>query len=173
MSNAVLTNIFRFILLWLMQVFVFKQVTLEHEYLRVFLVFIYPLFILLLPFRTPRYWVIVLGFVMGLAVDIFYDSPGIHASALTFMAFLRDWVFRWLEPKGGYNMNFSPTKERMGLSWFFQYSSILLAVHLFFYFSVEAFTFVYIVDIVQKTIGSFIVSLAIIMIIQFIFNPLD
>ena len=173
MSNAILTNVFRFLLLLILQVFVFKQVTLGHEYLRIFQVLAYPLFILLLPFRTPRYLVILLGFVMGLSVDIFYDSPGIHASALVFMAFLRDWVLRWMEPKGGYNINFSPTKERMGLSWFFQYASILLGFHLFFYFSVEAFTFVYIIDIIQKTIGSFIVSLAIIMIIQFIFNPLD
>ncbi len=173
MSSAILTNVFRFILLLLLQVFVFKQMTLGHEYLRVFQVLVYPLFILLLPFRTPRYLVILLGFVMGLAVDIFYDSPGVHASALVFMAFVRDWVLSWMEPKGGYNLNFSPTKERMGLGWFFQYTSILLACHLFFYFSVEAFTFVYIIDIIQKTVASFVVSLAVIMIMQFIFNPLD
>jgi hypothetical protein len=134
---------------------------------------IYPIFILLLPLRTPRPLVIFLGFLIGLSVDIFYDSPGVHASASVFTAFLRPLILSIIEPRGGYNTNYSPTKKRMGFTWFLQYSSMLMFVHLFYYFSVEAFTLVYIVSILGNTFISFFLSMIFVLMYQFIFNPED
>ncbi|NJK82907.1 MAG: hypothetical protein HC912_02935 [Saprospiraceae bacterium] len=82
----------------------------------------------------------MLGFVLGIIVDYTYMSLGVHASATVFTAFVRQPVLRALEPKGGYNLNFSPTKARMGWAWFIRYVSIMMLVHLLFYFSMEIFT---------------------------------
>ena len=173
MSNVVFSNILRFIGLVLVQVFIFKKIVIGGSSFNYVSLIIYPLFLMLLPLRTPHSLLVLLGFVIGIIVDAFYDSYGVHASASVFIGFIRPYVLRILEPKGGYTQNTSPTKRRLGTSWFFIYAAIILFLHLFFYFSMEAFTFYYIVDIILKTVSSFIISIVIIMLYQFIFDPLE
>lgn len=173
MSNLVLNNIFRFLGLVALQVLILKRIGLGWDNAQYLHVLLYPLFILLLPLRTPKPAVMLLAFLLGITIDIFYDSPGIHASASVFIGFARSFVLKQLEPRGGYNVNFSPTRQRMGIEWFLRYASIMMAAHLFFYFSVEAFTFYYIVDILLKTLVSFVASMVFIIIYMFLFNPLD
>ena len=173
MNSNIFNQIRRFILLFLLQILVFKSISLNvigYEYLHILF---YPLFILLLPLNTPRPVVVALGFLMGICVDFFYDSIGMHAAALTFTAFVRPQVLFFLEPRGGYNVNYSPTIRRMGSGWFFQYATAVTILHLFFYFSVEAFTFVYIIDIILKTVLSYIASIVCILAYMFLLNPED
>lgn len=170
MNNVLYTNGLRFLGLLFLQVLVLRGLSLSFTYGHVLL---YPVFILLLPLRTPRALVIFLGFLIGLSVDIFYDSPGVHASASVFTAFIRPLALSIIEPRGGYNTNYSPTKKRMGIAWFLQYSSMLMFFHLFYYFSVEAFTLVYIVSILVNTFISFFLSMIFVLMYQFIFNPED
>jgi hypothetical protein len=108
-----------------------------------------------------------------LSVDLFYQSLGVHAAATVFLAYVRPFVLRLIEPRGKYNINYSPTRMRMGMGWFSRYVAIMLAIHLFFYFSVEAFTFVYIVDILLNTVVSFVLSYGMIMMIQLLFDPVE
>lgn len=173
MNSVIVINALRFIGLVVLQGLVFQNVGAGWENFPYLNIILFPLFILLLPMRTPKASVILLGFLIGIFVDIFYNSMGLHASAAVFTAFARPYVLNILEPRGGYNVNYSPTAYRMGLGWFLRYASILMFSHLFFYFSVEAFTFVYFVDILIKTIVSFIVSMIFILIYQLILNPVD
>lgn len=173
MSNAVLTNLIRFIGLLLLQGLILKRIELGGFLGSHLHVFLYPLFIIILPLRTQRTLVILLGFILGLCIDVFYNSLGVHASALVFTAFMRAIVLWMVQPRGGYNVNFSPTRRRMGMNWFLRYSAIMMALHLFFYFSVEAFTFVYIVDILLSTLVSFVVSMIAVFVFQTLFDPLD
>lgn len=173
MNNVVLANIFRFLGLILLQGLVLKNVGEGWEEFPYLFVIVYPLAIMLLPLRTPRVLTMLLGFIAGLIMDGFYSSPGIHTSAAVFMAFCRPFVLKSLEPRNGYNVNYSPTAARWGFGWFLRYTSIMLALYLFFYFSVEAFTFVYFGSILLKTIVSLITSMIFILIYQVIFNPVD
>ncbi len=171
MNSIYFKNIFRFILLVLIQVFLLKQIYLGEGFLRSFYFIVYPLFILLLPFNIPRPALLLLSFLIGIIVDYNYMSLGVHASASVFTAFFRQPTLRLLEPKGGYNLNFSPTKARMGWAWFTRYVSIMMLIHLLFYFSMEIFTPYYIGQVLQRTMASFIVSVGLIFILQAIFNP--
>lgn len=173
MSSIYFKNIFRFLLLVFTQILILRQINLGQGFLSDFYFIIYPLFILLLPFRTPRWAVLLIGFFLGLFIDFGYNSLGVHASASVFTAFMRSPVIGVLEPRGGYNLTFSPTKARMGWGWFIRYASILLALHLLVYFSVEAFTFFYIGKILREAVASFLVSISIILIYQVILNPID
>lgn len=171
MNNPILQTAWRFIFLVLLQVLIFKRLSFGWEGFNYIHVFIYPIFILLLPFRTPRFLVVFLGFLIGITVDLFYDSPGVHASAMVFMAWIRPAILSMVEPRGGYDKNQSPAKKYQGINWFFSYSSAMIFGFLFWYFSVEAFTFVYIIDIFLRTVFSFFVSMVFILIYQFIFDP--
>jgi hypothetical protein len=169
-SNVVSINAFRFILLLLLQGLILKRMTFEVGGLGYVHILIYPLFILLLPIKTPKALVVALGFIMGIGVDIFYNSPGIHASALIFTAYIRGLILRLLTPYEGYNVEDSPTLVTMGFSWYVSYIATTFIVHIFFYFSVEAFSFVYISEIMLNTLFSFISSFLIVLIIDFIFR---
>lgn len=114
---------------------------------------------------------ILLAFVLGIGVDIFYDSPGVHASASVFIAYLRPYVLRALAPVEGYkNLNESPSSHNLGFVWFATYASILLFLHLIFYFSVDAFSFVFFLEILLKTAVSFIFSIGLYLLHQVIFR---
>ena len=173
MSNIVFVNILRFLALYFLQVLILRPASIGWEGFFYVNVHIYPLFILLLPLRMSKPVIMILAFIMGLLIDMFYDSPGIHASALLFMAYARSYVLSYVEPREGYNVNYSPTKKRFGLNWFFQYASILIALQLFFYHSVEGFTFVYIIDILLKTFYSYLLTIIVIMMVMFLFNTTD
>lgn len=173
MNSIIVVNILRFVGLLLLQGLVFKNIGVGWESFPYLHIIVFPLFILLLPLRTPKTLVIFLAFVIGISIDFLYDTLGVHASAAVFTGYVRSLVLKMLEPRGAYNMSYSPTIARMGLGWFVQYASILMFAHIFFYYSVEAFTFVYILDILIKTFVSFFASMVFIMIFQLLLNPLD
>ena len=173
MNSLIVANSLRFIGLVLIQVLVFKNIDFGWENFNYVNIIVYPIFIMLLPIRIPHALVVLLGFLLGITIDIFYDSLGVHASATVFMAFIRPLIIKAMEPRGGYNINHSPTKYRFGISWFLLYASILFISHLFFYFSVEAFTFVYIGQILIRSLMSFIFSMPFIIMYQYLLNPQD
>ncbi len=171
MNNPVFKHLLRFLLLLIPQVLIFRR--LEEaggvfEYGRVFL---YPLFILLLPLQLPTVALLGIAFLAGLSVDAFYDSPGVHAGALVLTAYARPLVLTILQPRDGYNITHHPTKYHLGIGWFLSYSSILMGVFLLAYFSLEAFTLVHLPRILLNSIASFVLSMFFIVILQYLFNP--
>jgi len=174
MNNILITNAVRFVVFVFLQVLVFKRISIgSGEWSSYVNLIVYPIFIILLPLRTPHFLMVLLGFLIGITIDSFYDSPGVHASACVFIGFIRPVILAAMAPQGGYNMSYSPTKARFGNTWFIIYASIMLFLHLFFYFSVEAFTFWLIDDIFLKTLFTFFISMIFIIIYQFSLNPLE
>lgn len=171
MNRTIVVNSVRFVILILLQVLVLRRITFDWSSFGFIHVLLYPLAILALPIRTPKWLVLILGVVTGLIVDMFYDSPGVHASALVFTAYMRTIVIKLLEPFGGYNVEDSPTLRTMGSGWYMTYAAVMMFIHIFFYFSVEAFSFVFIFEIMMNTIFSFVVSILIIFILQITFRP--
>ncbi len=173
MNNAILTNTVRFIGLVLLQAMVLQYISIGGSRSNYFHAIVFPLFIIWLPLRIHHALLVLLGFAIGITVDLFYDSLGIHASACVFIAFIRPLILRFISPQGGYNMNFSPTRARFGTSWFLIYAAIMMLAYLFFYFSVEVFTFYLFGEIALRTLCSFFLSMFFITILQFLVNPLD
>lgn len=88
--NKSVQQIIRFVVLVLFQVLVVNHIRLGgyvHPY-------IYLIFVMLLPFNTPKWQILVLGFTLGLTIDLFTGTPGLHAGATTLMAFCRPSIIR-------------------------------------------------------------------------------
>ena len=171
MDRAIINSIIRFGLLWALQVFVLKQIAWGwggQSYLQVQL---YPLFVLLLPLRMPRPLVVFLGFLLGISIDLMYETLGMHAAALVFTAYVRYGILQLLLPREGYALTDKPTKDSLGDVWFLRYAALVMFVHLLFYFSVEAFTFMYIGTILLKLVISWVVSMAFLLAAVYVFNP--
>jgi hypothetical protein len=130
--------------------------------------FIYVLFILLLPFDIPGYLLLLLGFLLGLSIDVFSNTPGIHASATVFMAFLRPEVLSLLSSREVYAKGTLPRISQYGFNWFLRYSAILIFSHHMFLFFIEAFTFSGFFDTLIRALISSLLSIILIVLSQFI-----
>ena len=172
MSTELIKHIIRAVLILLVQVLVLKRIGLGNSWIWLHgNIFIYPIIVLLLPFRLSRHYVIVLGFLLGLLIDMFYDTIGVHAFALTATAYARGLLLSYLEPRGGYQLSMSPTQYSMGLNWLMTYTSLSIVIHTFLFFTAEIFTFVYIGQILLNSLVTFFLSIAVIMGYHLLFNP--
>ena len=135
MSDVIITNILRFLGLFLVQVLILVNVEINSSYVNLY---IYPLFLLLLPIRLQKVALLGIAFFVGISIDMFYDTAGVHAAACVFTAYIRSGVLLVIEPRGGYDSSHKPTKEQYGAAWFFQYSGVLLFIHLLVVFILEA-----------------------------------
>ena len=173
MNNSTLKNIIRFLLLLVFQGLILKRLSFGWEGFVYINVMIYPLFIMLLPLRTPRAVILLSGFALGIGVDLFYGTLGLHAAATVLTAYARSYVLSFLEPREGYNVSYSPTMARMGMPWFVRYASIMMGIHLITYFSVDAFSPQFFFDILIKALYTFIFSFFFVTILTLLFNPTD
>ena len=128
-------NIFRIFILVLFQVFILNNL----QFSGFVNPYMYVLFILLLPFETPGWLLLSLAFVLGISIDVFANTPGLHASATVLMAFLRPVVLDYFAPRDGYVPGTFPRIYYYGIGWFFQYAAILIFAHHFFLFYIEVF----------------------------------
>ncbi|WP_372754256.1 rod shape-determining protein MreD [Labilibaculum sp.] len=135
--NKSLKNLLRFIILVFIQVVILNNIQIN-GFINPYL---YVLFILLLPFETPSWLLLVFSFILGLSIDIFSNTLGMHASACVFMAYLRPYVLNYLSLRDGYEQGTSPCISNYGFAWFFKYSMILVLAHHSFLFFIEVFSF--------------------------------
>lgn len=130
--------------------------------------FLYIAFILFLPIETNTLVLMALGFALGFLVDIFYDSLGLHAGTLVFMAYLRNFWLSRITPQGGYDAGEGPTLAANGLQWFLVYTLPLIFVHHFALFFIEAGGFGLIGYTLLKVFVSTIFTLLIILLLQYL-----
>lgn len=168
MSDVIVINVLRFLGLFLIQVLILINVEINSSYVNLY---IYPLFLLLLPIRIPKISLLVIAFCLGIGIDMFYDSSGVHAATCVFIAYIRPGVLMIMEPRGGYEQNHKPTKNQFGAAWFFQYVGILLFIHLSMVFLLEIFSFGEFGWTLLKTFLSFLLSMMLITIYTYLFNP--
>jgi rod shape-determining protein MreD len=143
-------NLLRFVVLVFLQVFLLKNLTLYD----LSTPYPYILFILLLPFETPNVLLYILAFILGLTIDAFYDTPGLHAASCVLLAFVRILFISITVQKEGFDNEPEPTLGIMGFRWFFMYALILTLIHHFFLFNLEVFR----VSEIQYTLGRFLLS---------------
>lgn len=138
MITLVRNHILGFLLLVLLQALVLDHLDLAHGWV---VPYLYVLFIIALPFDTPPWATLVIGFVLGLTMDFFSSTPGMHAGACTLMAYVRLFMLRILAPRDGYDVTKRPNVPDMGLTWFMTFAGVLILVHHLWLFFVEVYRF--------------------------------
>ena len=135
--NKVIKYPFQFVFLVLTQVLILNNIQFSgfaNPYL-------YILFILWLPFDIPKSLLLLIAFFLGLTIDIFSSTLGMHTSACVFMAFCRPFVLQLIAPRDGYDVNQKPGIADFGFRWFVIYATTLTLLHHLFLFFVEVFRF--------------------------------
>ena len=168
MYNILIRNILRFIGLVLLQLVVFDNIRIGnfiHPY-------VYVLFVMLLPFDFPAWRLMIYGFLIGFAVDIFCGTPGLHAAATVFMAFMRPKIISITTRKSDLENKTAPTLSEMGIKWFFFYCLLLLICHNLVLFWLEAFSAKLIGLVLLEVLLSVPMSLIAMILLMYILTPI-
>lgn len=166
MLTETLRNSIRFIVLILLQALILNDWSLGWGIQP----FLYILFILMLPFETPRWAVLLLGFACGMSLDAFENTMGMHASAATLLAFVRRPILDRIAPRDGYETGMRPIIRHMGAGWYLRYAGILTLIHHIWLYGLELFRLSEFPAILAKGSSSAIFTVALILIHQYLIH---
>ena len=165
MNSALFVNIFRFLLLLAVQIIVFNNM----NFLGYISPFPYILFIILYPVNSNKSGVLLASFFLGLIMDMFSNSGGIHTTACLILAYYRPYLFRF---SFGLSYEYQTVKLNDVLTPE-RFSFILLSVviHHFVLFVLEAFKISFFLDVLFRTLLSTLFTIIICIIIIYLIKP--
>lgn len=163
MNNVTGTNIARFVLLLLIQVVICNHI----NFLGYINPYVYIIFIFLFPVREERLLFLFISFILGLLVDLFSDSGGVHAAAAVSLAYARPLLL-----KSSFGMLYEHQSIKFNtteIGSLLSYITIGTVLHHLILFSLEVFNVSEILLILKKTLFAsiFTIILSVLLIILF------
>jgi hypothetical protein len=163
MNRSIIVHLFSFVFYALVQVLILKNLALFN----LAFCFVYLLFLFSLPVDTNPLLLMAMAFLMGIVIDTFYDSLGLHASTMVLIAYLRNPWLSMITPQSGYEVGASPVLRSNGIQWFLVYAIPLIFLHHFVLFYLEASSFNMFWHTFFKVLLSTLFTLIAILIVQF------
>ena len=142
----------------LLQVLLFDQLQL----LGVCHPYIYVLCLLMMPITLPHSADMIIGAVVGLIMDVFCNSLGVHTASCIFLMFFRPYVVGALVNDKD-RLNEQISLRALGIEALFKYVVILVVVHHLMVFLLAAWSWSHIGFVLIETIVSSIITISIIM----------
>ena len=147
----------RYVVVMILQVLLFNQLQLWgvcHPY-------IYILCLLMMPITLPHSVDMLIGAVIGLVMDIFCNSLGIHTAACILLMFIRPYLIgAFVNDKDRLNEQIS--SRSIGMEAMIKYIVILVLVHHLIVFVLAAWSWQHIGFVLFETLISGILTTAII-----------
>lgn len=165
MNSALFVNIFRFLLLLAVQIIIFNNM----NFLGYISPFPYILFIILYPVNGNKFGLLLAGFFLGIIMDMFSNSGGIHTAACLVLAYYRPYLFKFSFGLSyeyqTVRLNDVLTPER------FSFIFLSVLIHHFILFLLEAFSVGFIFDTLIRTLLSTIFTIIVCIIIIYLIKP--
>lgn len=166
MRFAEIKFVVSFLFFALLQGIVFKNIILfEYAFC-----FIYVYYLLSLPVDTRPLVAILVGFGIGLIVDMFYDTGGIHAAASVLLMFVRSKWLNMITPQGGFDIGASPSIKISGSLWYVGYAVPAIFLHQLVLFYTESYGFGMFWFTLYKVILSTIFTFIMCIVLQVLFS---
>lgn len=163
--NDSLANIFRFILFLLLQLLLFNSINL-FGYLNPYP---YILFIVLFPVNGNKPTLLVTSFFIGLLLDMFTNSDGVHATASLVLAYIRPSIFKF---SFGLSYEYQTVKIADKISpERISFLVIAIFIHHLVLFSLEFFRFGLFLSIIGRTLLTTLFTFFICLLIIYLIKP--
>lgn len=154
----------RFFLLILLQVLILNNIQLS-GYINPYL---YILFVLMLPIQSPIWLVLTASFLLGLTMDMFSNSGGIHAASCVLIGFVRKPILTFFSPRDGFDFGSVPSLDYLGTASYLYYTLILTSIHHFIFFFLEEFSFNEFFSTFFRAMFSIVFTMLLILLSQYI-----
>jgi rod shape-determining protein MreD len=165
MNSALFVNIFRFLLLLAVQIIIFNNM----NFLGYISPFPYVLFIILYPVNSNKFGLLLASFFLGIIMDMFSNSGGIHTAACLVLAYYRPYLFKF-----SFGLSYEYQTVRLNdVLTPERFSFIFLAVliHHLILFLLEAFSVGFLLDTLIRTLLSTVFTIIICIIIIYLIKP--
>ena len=164
MNSILSINSVRFFTLIIFQVLICNHI----NFLGYLNPYIYILFIVLYPVKNNRLLFIFISFLLGLIIDLFLDSGGIHAAAALTIAYIRPLVLKF--SFGTLYEHQTMKFDALDFGPKLIYISILTLAHHIILFYLEIFSMSKIILALQKALFSSIFTIILCILITIIFS---
>lgn len=166
MGKSVLNYIILFLVLITSQIVIFNNICLFN----VAIPFLFIYLIIRLPLSLSPNIVMSISFGIGLIIDIFSDTQGMHALACTIVAFLRRGILRLYVIREDDIADGEVSIKSIGYFTYFKYLLTIVLLYCILIFCIEAFTFFNVLQLILRIICSTILSFILILGIERILN---
>jgi len=151
----------------MVQVYLLNKIPHLHQFITPY---IYFLFILWLPFNVSRIGLLVIGFITGMALDYFTNTPGLHAAPCVLIAYLRPFIIGVLTPKDTSEFTHrEPSPKSMGWTPYLVYALILTLFHHIYLTVLEWISFGNLFRFLIKVCATTAISMLLIIIVELLF----
>lgn len=165
MNRINIIQIIAFFIYLFYQVLILKNIVLFNTAF----CFLYVAYLFFLPVEANPVFLMFAGFLMGFAIDIFYDSLGLHAFSCVLVMYVRNYWLTLITPQGGYDSSATPSIAINGMQWFLVYTIPLVFLHHSVLFFVEAGGFGMFWFTLWKIVTSTLFTTIVTVIVQFLF----
>lgn len=109
--------------------------------------------LIILPHGTARWIYVVLGFCIGIVIDILSNTVGAAAAALTLVGLLTPLLLRTFAPDDKLEEEFIPSIKTMQWGGFLKFAVVVTLIHTLVFFLLETFSLFDALEILIK-VGS-------------------
>lgn len=125
-----------FVVLCLVQVLILNHIHLFD----VAIPLLYVYFTITFQRGTPKWMILLWSFALGLAIDVFSNTPGLASGSLTLIAAIQPYLLEIFVPRDALE-NMEVSISTLGVGKFLVFCVILLVVYCLAFFALEAFSF--------------------------------
>lgn len=137
MFQTVVSRLGWLIALLLLQVLVFNHVHLFGYATPMPYVYV----LLILPAETPRWLYVLIGFTIGLVIDLFSSTPGMASASMSLVGLLTPMLLRAFRSSDDESEAFLPSARTMSYFGFTHYAFWLILINCAAFFLIESFSF--------------------------------
>lgn len=147
-------------LLWLLLLLALQVLIFNHvHFLGYATPLVYVYFLFLFPLNASRSGVMLWSFALGLAVDVFSNTPGVAAASMTLAALAQPPLLKMMAPED--SVEDAPLSFRtMGRWVYVRYVVLLSLLYHAAFFLLEFFSFFNVLDLLLSLAGSWLLTLA-------------
>ena len=126
--------------------------------------YLYIYFIIALPIHINRISLVGIGFALGIVIDMFSNTWGIHAMATTFVAYLRPYILRLISTQEEQD-RIMPRFRTMGANYL-KYIVLIVFIHHLLLFLLEVFSFKYFWLVLLKSLVSTLITIVLVLTLE-------
>lgn len=148
-------------LLWMLSLLALQVLIFNHVHLLGYgTPLVYTYFLFLFPLGASRNGVLLWSFALGLAVDVFSDTPGVAAASMTLVALVQPPLLRMMVPQDAVE-DVVQSYRTMGAWAYVRYVVLLSLLYHLVFFLLEYFSFFNGLDLLYSFAGSWLLTLSI------------
>jgi len=111
----------------------------------------------------------LLAFVLGFILDVFFETIGMHAAAATLFAFLKPFWLKTASPTGGFDEAEEPSLPQIGLGRYVSYAFPLLFVYSLAFFTADQWGTGGVFGVLSRSFFSALFTLLLTILVQLLF----